>query len=97
MEALPLACMAREFLPELDGYVGVSKRRDEAMSQAMKAPRRDVPPSAAAFGFAGDSGGDSYTLHDASKGHARARLARNGNYAQGWETAECHHLPRLGA
>ena len=83
MEALPLARVASEFLPKLDRNVGVGKRRDESMSQAVEAPRRDVAPSAAVFGFAGDPGGDSRTLHDASEGHARARLACNGNMRKG--------------
>ena len=51
MEALPLARMAREFLPELDGNVGVSKRRDEAMPQAVKAPSGHVAPCAAVSAF----------------------------------------------
>jgi hypothetical protein len=51
METLPLARMTPELLAKLDGNVGVSKRRDEAMSQAVEAPCEYVASRTALFGL----------------------------------------------
>ena len=93
MEALRLAGMAREFLPQLDGNVGVGKRRDETMPQAVEAPRRTLCP---ALPWA-----DWRAIPAATPARAMMRLkallapapgrcANDGN-------SEGHHLPQAGA
>ena len=77
MEALTLARMASESSTEFDCNVGVSKCGDEAMPQAVKAPRGDVASRTTVFGFPSDPGVDSRTFHNAPEGHARARVTRN--------------------